>query len=146
MPVRTLAAILLVALLFVPLWGSMIAQDIQARQARPTSLVFVLDLCFLLPAIAIAAVQLWRRRPLGYLLSGILLIKAAVSGILLAVSTLWGVQLGLPLPVEELSMYLFLTVAGSAGVVLYMRHLHGAVLAQHAPAAPLTRGGKRVTA
>lgn len=134
LPVRTLAAILLAALLFVPLWGSMIVQDIQAQQPRETALVFVLDLCFLLPAITLAAVQLWRRRLLGYLLSGVLLIKAAVSGILLAVSTLWAVQLGMPLPVEELGMYLFLTIAGSAGVYLYMRHLHGAA-AQRTPVA-----------
>jgi hypothetical protein len=125
MPVRTLAAILLVALLFVPIWGSMLAHDIEMQQPRSVALVFVLDLCFLLPAIAFAAVQLWQRRPFGYLVSGILLIKAAVSGILLTVGTLWGAQLGLSFAVEELGMYLFLAVAGSAGVVLYLRHLHG---------------------
>jgi hypothetical protein len=124
MPVRTLAAILLVTLLFVPIWGSMLAHDIAIQQPRSTALVFVLDLCFLLPAITIAAIQLWQRRPLGYLLSGILLIKAAVSGILLTVGTLWGAQLGLVFAWEELGMYLFLTIAGSAGVVLYLRHLH----------------------
>ena len=139
MPVRTLAVILLIALLFVPLWGSMLAQDIRAQQPRVTALVFVLDLCFLLPAIAIAAVQLWQRRPFGYLLSGILLIKAAVSGILLAVSTLWAAELGMPLAVEELGMYLFLTVAGSGGVFFYMRHLHETPAA--AAAAPANQYG-----
>lgn len=138
MPVRTLAVILLIALLFVPLWGSMLAQDIR-RSSRVTALVFVLDLCFLLPAIAIAAVQLWQRRPFGYLLSGILLIKAAVSGILLAVSTLWAAELGMPLAVEELGMYLFLTVAGSGGVFFYMRHLHETPAA--AAAAPANQYG-----
>jgi hypothetical protein len=126
MPVRTLSIILLIALLFVPLWGAMIVQDIQAQQARPVALVFVLDLCFLLPAIAIASVQLWQRRPLGYLLAGILLVKAAVSGILLAVSTLWGAQLGHVFAMEELGMYFFLSIAGSAGVFFYFRHLHDA--------------------
>jgi hypothetical protein len=124
MPVRTLAVILLIALLFVPIWGGILVQDIQAQQPRDTALVFVLDLCFLLPAIAIAAVQLWQRRPFGYLLSGILLCKAAVSGILLAVSTLWGAQLGLQFAMEELGMYLFLTIAGSTGFFVYLRHLH----------------------
>ncbi len=124
LPVRTLAVILLIALLFIPLWGSILAQDIKAQQPRVTALVFVLDLCFLLPAIAIAAVQMWQRRPFGFLLSGILLIKAAVSGILLAVSTVWAAQLGMPLAVEELGMYLFLTIAGSGGLFVYMRHLH----------------------
>lgn len=139
LPARTLAVILLIALLFVPLWGSMLAQDIAAQQPRVTALVFVLDLCFLLPAIAIAAVQLWQRRPFGYLLSGILLIKAAVSGILLAVSTLWAAQLGMPLAVEELGMYLFLTVAGAGGVFFYMRHLHETPAA--AAAAPANHYG-----
>ena len=124
MPVRPLSAILLVALLFVPLWGIMLFADLQTQQPRATALVFVLDLCFLLPAIAIAAGQLWNRRPFGYLLSGILLIKAAVSGILLAVATMWAAQLGMPLILEEFGMYLFLTIAGSAGVYFYMRHLH----------------------
>ena len=136
MPVRPLAVILLIALLFVPLWGSMMVHDIGAQQPRVTALVFVLDLCFLLPAITIAAVQLWQRRPFGYLLSGILLIKAAVSGILLAVSTLWAAQLGMPLAVEELGMYLFLTVAGSAGVFFYMRHLHETPAAARVDAKP----------
>ena len=139
MPVRTLAVILLIALLFVPLWGSMLAHDIQLKQPRVTALVFVLDLCFLLPAIAIAAVQLWQRRPLGYLLSGILLVKAAVSGILLAVSTVWAAQLGMPLALEELGMYLFLTIAGSAGVFFYMRHLHDT------PATAKVRASPRAT-
>lgn len=138
MPTRTLAVILLIALLFVPLWGSMLVQDIRAQQPRSTALVFVLDLCFLLPAITIAGVQLWRRQSFGYLLSGVLLIKAAVSGILLAGSTLWAVQLGyMALPVEEMGMYLFLTVAGSAGVFLYMRHLHGAAARTTAPKTPV---------
>jgi hypothetical protein len=134
MPVRTLSIILLIALLFVPLWGAMIVQDIQAQQARRTALVFVLDLCFLLPAIAIAAVQLWQRRPLGYLLGGILLVKAAVSGILLAVSTLWGAQLGHTFAMEELGMYFFLSIAGSTGVFFYFRHLHDATVRAALPA------------
>jgi hypothetical protein len=75
---------------------------------------------------------------LGYLLSGILLIKAAVSGILLAVSTLWAAQLGMPLAVEELGMYLFLTIAGAAGVFFYMRHLHAAPVVTQGSAEPLS--------
>jgi hypothetical protein len=144
MPVRTLSIILLIALLFVPLWGAMIVQDIQAQQPRPVALVFVLDLCFLLPAIAIAAVQLWQRRPLGYLLGGILLVKAAVSGILLAVSTLWGAQLGHIFAIEELGMYFFLSLAGSAGVYFYFRHLHDApVQAAQTATEPVVRHAVR---
>ncbi len=124
MPVRSLAAILGLALLFVPLWGSMIAHDIQAQQPRPTALVFVLDLCFLLPALAVAAVQLWQRQPFGYLLGGILLFKAAISGVLLTLSTLWSLQLGVSPATGELGMYIFLAVAGTGGVIFYMRHLH----------------------
>jgi hypothetical protein len=67
MPVRFIASVLGVTLLFVPLWLLMIAQDIAASQARATATVFVLDLAFLIPACTLAAPALGlpaRRRAL----------------------------------------------------------------------------------
>ena len=125
MPVRFIAVVLGMTLLFVPLWLGMMAQDIQAQQARPTATVFVLDLAFLIPVCTYAAIQIWRRRPLGYLLGGILLIKATASGLLLSLTTLRVWQLGHRLAVEELGMYLFLAVAGLVALVLYMRNVDG---------------------
>jgi hypothetical protein len=64
--------------LFAPQWIIGIVQGLQAH-ARPTDFgmywIYVLDLCFVLPACAIAAVLLFRKKALGYLLGGILMIK-----------------------------------------------------------------------
>ena len=126
MPVRFIAVILAITLLFVPLSLGMMAQDIRAQQARPTATVFVLDLAFLIPACTYAAIHVCvAAAPLGYLLSGILLIKATASGVLLSLSTLRVWQLGHRLAVEELVMYLFLAVAGLVALVLYMRNVDG---------------------
>jgi len=123
MPVRFIAVVLGMTLLFVPIWSIMVLQAIAAQQAGAAALVFVLDLCFLIPASAFAAVQIWRRRPVGYLLGGVFLFKAALSGILLTLGTLRQAQLGFAFAPEQLGMYLFLAVVGSSALVMYMRNL-----------------------
>jgi hypothetical protein len=124
MPVRFIGVVLGTAVLFVPIWLSMMVQHIAAQQASETDLVFVFDLCFLIPAIVFAAVQIWRRRPIGYLLCGVLLIKATISGLLLTGGELLKMQRGLPPALDQLAMYVFLGVAGLLGLVFYMRNLH----------------------
>ncbi|MGI5836604.1 MAG: hypothetical protein ACOX87_08970 [Chloroflexota bacterium] len=125
MPVRFIGVVLGMALLFVPIWLMMIVQAINRQQAVGADLVFVFDLCFLIPAMTYAAVQVWRRRPLGYLLGGILLFKAVASGILLTLGTFRQMQLGYAIAFEQLAMYIFLAVAGSLALLFYMRNLSG---------------------
>lgn len=124
MPVRLIGCVLGMTLLFTPIWLSMIWQGIQTQQAGTTDLVFVLDLPFLIPACALAAVQIWRKRPFGFLLSGPLLFKATVSGILLTGGEMLKVQHGLAPAWDQLVLYLFLAVVGSIGLLQYMRNLH----------------------
>jgi hypothetical protein len=124
MPVRFIGVVLGMAVLFVPIWFSMMVQRIAMQQAGETDLVFVFDLCFLIPAIVFAAVQIWRRRPIGYLLGGVLLIKATISGLLLTGGEFLKIQRGSPPALDQLAMYVFLGVAGLLGLVFYMRNLH----------------------
>jgi hypothetical protein len=123
MPVRLIAVVLGMSVLFVPIWLGMLMQGIAAQQASSTALVFVLDLSFLIPAIAYTAVQACRRRPVGYLLSGVFLFKATVSGILLTGGEFLKMQRGLPPAIDQLGIYVFLAIAGSLGLALYMRNL-----------------------
>lgn len=123
MPVRLIGIVLGITVLFTPIWLGMIWQGIQTQQKGATDLVFVLDLPFLIPACALAALQIWRRRPLGYLLSGPLLFKAAISGILLTGGEVLKMQRGLSPALDQLPIYLFLALVGSWGFVQYMRHL-----------------------
>ena len=123
LPVRLVAFVLGMTLLFVPIWGMFIAQGITSQKAGETDLVVVLDLCFLIPACSVAAVQVWRRRPVGYLLSGPLLLKSVMSGIILSGGEIQKTLQGGSLIVEQFSMYLFLAVVGTTALVLYLHNI-----------------------
>lgn len=123
MPVHLIAVVLGTTLLFVPIWLSMLARGIAAGQPGETDLVFIFDLPFLIPACLFAAIQIWRRRPVGYLLSGPLLVKAVTSGLLLTGGELLKMQRGLPPAMEQLAMYLFLGLVGSLGLLFYLRDI-----------------------
>jgi hypothetical protein len=45
------------------------------QTGHPTGVVYATDLALLMPAIVLAAVLLWRRRPWGYILSAVLMVK-----------------------------------------------------------------------
>lgn len=45
------------------------------QTGHPTAVVYATDLALLMPAIAIAAILLWKRRPWGYVLAPILMVK-----------------------------------------------------------------------
>ena len=84
--------------------------------------MFALDLAILIPAMTVAAAQIWRRRPAGILLGGVLLVKAAISGILLTAGSVRQLMLGFAVG-PDFGMYIFLMVAGVAGLVLYLHNL-----------------------
>lgn len=95
-PVRWVAAtMLLIALFLGGMWGAQslafvvtgeLPQVIIDSGSR-TSIVFALDLTLLMPAMAVGAILLWRRRPWGYAMSAILMIKGtAYTLALLAMS------------------------------------------------------------
>lgn len=120
MPVRLGSVVLGITALFVPIWMSMIVQRMASHEVETTDLVFVLDLAYLIPACVYAAVQLWRRTAVGYLLSGPLLFKAMISGILLTGGELLKVSRGFPLAVDQLLIYLFLAGIGLVALLRYL--------------------------
>ena len=122
-PARLLAAILAVTVLFAPIWLMLMIQGIKMQQPPEAFLVFVFDLCFLIPACIYTAVKTWQRQAVGYLLAGPLLLKAALSGVLLFGGEILKTQLGLPLAPEQLVMYTFLAVCGSFGLGTHLRHI-----------------------
>lgn len=95
-PVRWIAAnMLLIALFLGGMWGAQsivfvaigTLPQVITDSGIQTSIVFALDLALLMPAMAIGAVLLWRRRPWGYALGAILMIKgSAYTLALLAMS------------------------------------------------------------
>jgi hypothetical protein len=81
-PVRSVSIFLLVvAALFYLIWlaeaipaslSGIPPQSVQ-EDGTPTNVIHVLDMAWLLPAMAIAAVSLWHKRPVGYTLAPALL-------------------------------------------------------------------------
>ncbi len=54
---------------------------------HPTAIVFAVDLSLLIPSLILSGVMLWRRKPWGFVLSSIVLIKAAAYGLALIIMT-----------------------------------------------------------
>jgi hypothetical protein len=79
----------------------------------PTNIVHVFDLAIVLPAMAVAAVLLLRRRPWGALLSGVLLIKAATIGLWVLVMMGFMARAGYATSGPQLVLFSLLTFLGA---------------------------------
>lgn len=81
-PIRTTSVFLgIIAFLFYFSWLGEVVPALVAGEVpqsvtdngTPTNAVHVLDMAWILPAAALTAIWLWRKRPLGYTLAGLLL-------------------------------------------------------------------------
>ncbi len=89
-PRRSIAGFMVgISLLFYALWFSMIITTLLGSEPvdKVARQVWVIDLVILLPLLVYAGIQLWRDKPWGYALTGMLLIKIATLGITLLVNT-----------------------------------------------------------
>jgi hypothetical protein len=90
--------------------------------------VYVLDLAFWLPLMAVAAIWLWRRRPWGYLLMGSILTMWVIESVGVAVDQLMGSAAD---PASTMASAVMTPVFGVLALVgliplyLYFRHLDG---------------------
>jgi hypothetical protein len=89
-PVRPIGGFLVaIALLFSVMWIADVLRRLRdGEPLDPVSrFVYVADLTVLIPAAATAGVLSWQRRPWGYALGGLMLVKTALSGITLLIGT-----------------------------------------------------------
>jgi hypothetical protein len=122
-PVRAVAAFLsVVAVLVAAMW---LAEEIRAllrgapppsvvQFAAPTNIVHVFDLAIVLPAMVVGAVQLVRDRPWGYVLSGVLLVKATTIALWVVVMVWFSARRGFATPGPYVGFFVALAVAGTA--------------------------------
>ncbi len=87
------------------------------QTGHPTGVVYATDLALLMPAIALAAVLLWRRRPWGYVLSAVLMVKGLTYPLALIAMSL----LGTWDPMTP--VYAFFWVLSSVALVLLLWNL-----------------------
>lgn len=121
-PVRTVASYLvLIALMVAVMW---LAEEVSALLAgtrppsvvqfeTPTNIVHVFDLSIVLPAMVLAAVMLLRDRPWGYVLAGMLLVKAATIGLWVVTMIWFSARQGFGAPGPYIGFFVLLTVIGA---------------------------------
>jgi hypothetical protein len=130
-PVRPIGGFMMVmALVLAAKWITTIVVALSSGVTPPHKelVVWPLDLVVALPALFWGGVWLWRREALGYVVAGLLLVKAAAVGATLVIDswlvTFWGEPLDPMLPV-----YALIGVGGLMLTVLYLRSersvLHG---------------------
>ncbi len=114
------------ALLMGGMWVAMILGDVLTGTApdRRLLVIWPLDLIVAFPALFWGGVWLWRGQPLGYVVGGIVLLKAAAEGLTLVVQT--GATLLMSgLGDDLLPAYAVIGVGGLGFLVLYLRGVVG---------------------
>lgn len=127
------AFLLLIAALLTMLWvGQLIPffttgtiPEGITLSGNSTLFVYGLDLGVVVPLAVLAALWLWRRLPWGYILAGVVLIKAATMGLALLGMTWFAVRASIPAAVELVVSYLFIALGGLAMSVWFFRHCRG---------------------
>lgn len=86
-PVRWISGYMLFIAIFLGgLWGAQTLNFMVTGQlpqsnidsGHPTNIVFALDLALLVPGLVLAAIWLWQRRPWGYILGAMMLVKGTI--------------------------------------------------------------------
>ncbi len=120
-PVRLVATYLIViAVLVAAIWlgeevGALLGGTVPPSVSRfeaPTNIVHVFDLGLVLPAMVLGAVMLLQDRPWGYVLSGMLLVKATTIGLWVVVMIWFSAREGFEAPAAYPAFFVLLTALG----------------------------------
>ncbi|MBX2892724.1 MAG: hypothetical protein KF734_17480 [Saprospiraceae bacterium] len=88
------------------------------------SLIFALDLSFVVPATILAAVWLWQRKAWGFVLGAMMLVKGTTYGLVLSTAALRLVLTDAPQKDEFLPFYLFVAIGSAVSLTVLLRHLN----------------------
>lgn len=148
-PVRSVAAyLILIAVMVAALWlaeevGALLRGAVPPSVVQfeaPTNIVHVFDLGIVLPAFVLAAVMLLRGRPWGYVLAGMLLVKASTVGLWVAVMIWFSARQRFGTPPAYTALFVGLTLAGVALSWGFLGRIDSRPPATHEPNA-LAMGG-----
>ncbi len=124
-PVKWIAGFLL--LMALPLALVEIGQCIHFiftdKVPEPPSLIFALDLTFIVPNMILAAILLVRRRAWGFVLGAIMLVKGITYGVVLSLSAVRLALSDLPEKDALLPFYLFVLVGSLVFCLALLKHL-----------------------
>lgn len=131
-PVKGLSIFLIVmALIFYLIWLSEAGPAVLSGttpqsildDGTATNVVHVLDMAWMLPAMLIAAVNLWRHRPLGYGLAAVVLANLALLALAVLAMIVVQARAGVPPEIPLLAVFGVLFVASVALLRAHLQHL-----------------------
>jgi hypothetical protein len=88
-----------------------------------TNVIHVLDLAVIVPAFAVTGVLLLRDRPWGFVLAGMLSVKAATIGAAVLAMAWFSARKGIPVPIGQAAFFTLLTTLSAAVGWWFLRHL-----------------------
>ncbi len=94
----------------------------------PTNFVQVLDMAWLLPATAMAAVNLWRKRSSGYVLAGVLLTHFVLLTSAILSMIVFMVREGQPVVLPQVVIYSMLFAVSIGMEILYLKNLRSSLV------------------
>jgi hypothetical protein len=89
----------------------------------PTNFIHVLDMAWMLPALAITAVSLWRKQPLGYTLAGALLTFFVLLALAVLAMVVFMARAGQPVVIPQVVIFVALFAASVGMLIGYLKHL-----------------------
>ena len=138
-PVRAVSIFLLViAGLFYLMWLSEavpasltgIPPQSVKEDGTPTNVIHVLDMAWLLPALVITAVSLWRKKPIGYALAAALLANLAFLALAILAMIVFQVRGGEPVVPPLVVIFIALFAVSIGMLIWYLRGMVSTLVAK----------------
>ena len=115
--------LLLLAILFIATWLKIIIPSMIYKIQPDGNSIFVFDLSFFIPLLILTAIKLFQNKKLGYLLSGILLMKMGFLGFSVLLGTLISPYFGQPLLIFQSILFAILGIGSFIFAIIYINAL-----------------------
>jgi len=131
-PTQAMSILLaVIAILFYFIWlGEALPASLAGRipqsvidNGTPTNAVHVLDMGWILPSLGMAAVQLWRERPLGFALAGALLVFLVLLVVAILSMVVFMARAGQPVEIPMVAIFGVLLTASLGMLIWYFNNL-----------------------
>lgn len=123
-PQKSIAVfLLLLAILFIFSWMKIIIPAMKYHIQPDGNSIFVFDLSFFIPLLILTAIKLFQNKKLGYLLSGILLMKMGFLGFSMLLGCMISPFFGQPFSIFQSILFAILGIGSFIFAIIYINAL-----------------------
>ncbi|WP_123537583.1 hypothetical protein [Halosimplex salinum] len=103
-----------------------------AETDLPVPVIQSMDLGVVVPSFGISSYLLWKRRPMGYAFTGVLLVKGTTLGLAVLAMIVFMLRDGQSVPLPQIAVFVALSLLGLGLVVRFVRAIDSRSLASSA--------------